>query len=251
MAESGISVEKTAVVTGASRGIGRACALALAGRGYSLALCCREKTEMLEKVKEETLEAGAPRVLTARADLAVYEEGRRFCQQILGEFGHADVLVNNAGISIVGLFQDLTPRDWRRILDTNVGSVYTMCHELLPSMIHRKSGRIINISSVWGNVGGSCEAAYSATKGAVNSLTRALGKELAPSGISVNAIACGAVDTDMNAVFGKEALRELAEEIPAGRLCRPEEVAEAVLSLLTAPGYLTGQVITLDGGWLS
>lgn len=244
-------VEKTAVVTGASRGIGRAIALALAGRGYSLALCCKNSTDKLEEVRKKALAAGAPRILAVKADLSVYEESAGFCADILSEFGHTDVLVNNAGISIVGLFQDMTPQEWDRMMATNAGSVYTMCHELLPSMIHRKSGRIINISSVWGNVGGSCEAAYSAAKGAVNSLTKALGKELAPSGISVNAIACGAVDTDMNAVFGEEALKELAEEIPAGRLARPEEVAQMVLALLDAPDYLTGQIITLDGGWLS
>ncbi|MCH4031330.1 MAG: SDR family NAD(P)-dependent oxidoreductase [Lachnospiraceae bacterium] len=250
MAEEISAVEKTAVVTGASRGIGKAVALALAKEGYALGLCCRENIQKLNEVKEKALAAGSPRVLACRADLSDYEEGSAFAGDVLDAFGQADVLVNNAGISIVGLFQDLSPQEWRRITDTNIGSVYTMCHALLPSMIHRKAGRIINISSVWGNVGGSCEVAYSATKGAVNALTKALGKELAPSGIAVNAIACGAVDTEMNAVFGEEALRELAEEIPAGRMCRPEEVAQAVLALIQAPAYLTGQVITLDGGWI-
>ena len=244
MAEEINAVEKTAVVTGASRGIGKAVALALAKEGYSLGLCCREHIQKLNNVKEKALAAGSPRVLACRADLSDYEEGSAFAREVLEAFGQADVLVNNAGISIVGLFQDLSPQEWRRITDTNIGSVYTMCHALLPS------GRIINISSVWGNVGGSCEVAYSATKGAVNALTKALGKELAPSGIAVNAIACGAVDTEMNAVFGEEALRGLAEEIPAGRMCRPEEVAQAVLALIQAPAYLTGQVITLDGGWI-
>lgn len=249
MSEEKSAVEKTAVVTGASRGIGKAVALALAGQGYSLGLCCRENMQKLKEVEEAALRAGAPRVLARKADVSVYEEGTGFAKAVLREFGHADVLVNNAGMSIVGLFQDLTPQEWRKITDTNTGSVYTMCHALLPSMIYRKSGRIINISSVWGNVGGSCEVAYSATKGAVNALTKALGKELAPSGIAVNAIACGAIDTQMNAVFGQEALESLASEIPSGRMGRPEEVAQAVLSLLAAPLYLTGQVITLDGGW--
>ena len=241
--------QKTAVITGASRGIGRAVALALAEQGYCLGLCCRKDIRKLREVESRALDAGAPKVLVRQADMSVYEEGTEFAEAVLREFGHADVLVNNAGMSIVGLFQDLTPQDWRKITDTNIGSVYTMCHALLPSMIHRKAGRIINISSVWGSVGGSCEVAYSATKGAVNALTRALGKELAPSGIAVNAIACGAIDTQMNAVFGKEALDGLAQEIPAGRMGRPEEVADTVLALLEAPLYLTGQVITLDGGW--
>lgn len=249
---AGVQTEpKIAVVTGASRGIGRAIALALAENGYSLAICCRTQMTRLQETKKEALKKGAPTVLTRQVDVSVYEECAGFCQEILQQYGHVDVLVNNAGISLVELFQDLTPTEWNKIVSTNIGSVYSMIHELLPSMIHRKTGRILNISSVWGNVGGSCETAYSATKGAVNALTKALGKELAPSGIAVNALACGAINTEMNSCFGPDALKELAEEIPAGRLAAPEEVAQAALLLLKADPYLTGQVVTFDGGWLS
>ena len=134
-------------------------------------------------------------------------------------------------------------------MDTNVGSVYNCCHFAIPHMVHEKCGKIINISSVWGIAGASCEAAYSASKGAVNALTRALAKELAPSNIQVNAIACGVIDTAMNHCFSPEEMNALREEIPADRLGQPEEVAKLVLQLIQAPTYLTGQILTLDGGW--
>ena len=171
-------------------------------------------------------------------------------QDILDHFGRIDVLVNNAGIAHVGLFQDMTPGEWRNVLGTNLDSVYNCCHAVLPGMILRHSGRIINISSVWGVSGASCEVAYSASKGGMNALTRALAKELAPSGIAVNAIACGAIDTDMNSCFTDEEKADIAAEIPAGRFGRPEEVADLALSLAEGTDYLTGQVINLDGGWI-
>ena len=170
--------------------------------------------------------------------------------ETLKTFGQLDVLVNNAGISYIGLLTDMNTEDWTRIVTTNLTSVFLTCRSAVPSMISRKQGKIINISSVWGNVGAACEVAYSATKGGINSFTRALGKELAPSNIQVNAIACGVIDTDMNRCFSEEDRESLINEIPAGRMGTAGEVAELVLSLCQGNHYLNGQILTLDGGWI-
>lgn len=161
-----------------------------------------------------------------------------------------DVIVNNAGISYVGLLTDMSLSDWNHIMNVNLTAAFLVCQKLLPSMIHRHSGKIINISSVWGNVGASMEVAYSTTKGGMNSFTKALAKEVAPSGIQVNAIACGLIDTDMNACFSEEDLNAVVAEIPADRIGKPEEAAALCLQLAHAPDYLTGQIISLDGGWI-
>lgn len=166
------------------------------------------------------------------------------------QFGHIDVLVNNAGISYVGLLTDMSEEDWNRVISSNLTSVFNCCSLAIPEMVRKKSGKIINISSVWGNVGASCEVAYSASKGGMNAFTKALAKELAPSNIQVNAIACGAIDTEMNSLLTDEELSELKNEIPAGRLGRAEEVADLVYQLSRDNTYLTGQIIGLDGGWI-
>ena len=176
-----------------------------------------------------------------------------FVEQAFGEiqkkFGMADILINNAGISHVGLLTDMSLEEWNRVLQVNLTSMFCCCKHAIPPMVHEKSGRILNISSVWGNVGASCEVAYSASKGGVNGFTRALAKELGPSGITVNAIACGVIDTRMNRCFSEDERRQISEEIPVGRFGLPQEAASLALSLVNAPDYLTGQVITLDGGW--
>ena len=160
-----------------------------------------------------------------------------------------DVLVNNAGISYVGLLHEMSPEEWRNVLSTNLDSCFYACKGAIPLMLQRHAGKIINVSSVWGNVGASMEVAYSASKGGVNAFTKALAKELAPSNIQVNAIACGVIDTSMNACFSAEDMEALRAEIPADRIGDPGEVAALALQLAKAPAYLTGQIITLDGGW--
>ena len=165
------------------------------------------------------------------------------------QYGGLDVLINNAGISYIGLLQDMTSGDWDRILRTNLTSVFNCCKLAIPMMLSAGRGKIVNISSVWGNVGASCEVAYSATKGGINAFTKALAKELAPSNIQVNAVACGAIDTEMNQWLEEDDLIALVEEIPTGRLGRAEEVADLVYHLGYKNAYLTGQVIGLDGGW--
>ncbi len=239
---------KTALITGASRGIGKAVALRLAREGFRLALCARNEAPLLE-TRKELLALGVP-CLAVAADVSDPAACRRLFDEAGAAFGSVDILVNNAGISHIGLLQDMSDDQWDALIGANLSSVFYCCRLAIPSMVAAKSGRILNISSVWGSAGASCEAAYSASKGGVNALTRALAKELAPSGIQVNALACGAIDTDMNRFLSKEDRTALTEEIPAGRLGTPEEAAETAWKLLSAPDYLTGQIVTLDGGWI-
>ena len=239
---------KTALITGASRGIGKAVALRLAREGFRLALCARNEAPLLE-TRKELLALGVP-CLAVAADVSDPAACRRLFDEAGAAFGSVNILVNNAGISHIGLLQDMSDDQWDALIGANLSSVFYCCRLAIPSMLAAKSGRILNISSVWGSAGASCEAAYSASKGGVNALTRALAKELAPSGIQVNALACGAIDTDMNRFLSKEDRAALTEEIPAGRLGTPEEAAETAWKLLSAPDYLTGQIVTLDGGWI-
>ncbi len=241
-------MRNVAVITGASRGIGRAAALLFAENGADLALCCRANSDLLTEVKDEAEKRGAS-CLTFTGDLGDPAVCRSFFSEVTSSFSRVDCLINNAGISFTGLFQDMTPDEWRRIWDSNVSSVFYCCQQALPIMLKQGGGRIVNVSSVWGAVGGSCEAAYSATKGAVNSLTKALARELAPSHICVNAAAFGAIDTDMNARLSSEERAALEEEISLGRMGTPQEAAALLWQLATAPEYLTGQIVTMDGAW--
>lgn len=242
---------KTALVTGASRGIGRAIAVKLAQNGLNVVITCKSDVAGLNETFDMITATGAKcmKIISDCGDYAAVAE--MFSKiKASADFDMPSILVNNAGISIVGLFQDMSPIEWQNIISSNLTSVYNCCHFALPSMIQAQAGRIINISSVWGSVGASCEVAYSATKGAINSLTRALAKEVAPSHITVNALACGAIDTTMNGHLSAEEKAELAEEIPVGRFGEPEEVAETVWMLCNSPEYLTGQIIGIDGAWI-
>lgn len=237
---------KKALVTGASRGIGAAIATALAQEGYDLYLTCHHNMELLEELAchlENTCQVSCKCYA-----FPVYVE--KAMQDMFREIPYLDVLVNNVGISYIGLLTDMTYEEWQQVLRTNLDSCFLTSRNALPGMIHRKKGKIINISSVWGNVGASMEVAYSASKGGVNSFTKALAKELGPSNIQVNAIACGVIDTDMNKCFSEEERQELIAEIPADRMGKTQEVAQLVVQLCTGNEYLTGQIITLDGGWI-
>lgn len=242
-------MKKTALVTGASRGIGQAIAFTLAAHGYDLAVCCSSNPGQLLPVQQAASAAGV-RCLPFQADVSKSQDCVRMFEAIEKSLGGVDLLVNNAGISKIGLLQDMPFEEWERLISVNLSSVFYCCKLAIPGMVRKKQGTIINISSVWGVCGASCEAAYSASKGGVNALTMALAKELAPSGIQVNAIACGAIDTDMNRFLGLEERDALLEEIPAGRMGTPEEAAQLVLQLAQSPPYLTGQIIRLDGGWI-
>ena len=237
---------KKALVTGAARGIGRAVAEELAGQGFDLLLTCLHSIDELNAFCLYLDEKYDIACTSFQGDMGDYETVNRLFESVSG----LDVLVNNAGISYIGLLSDMSAEEWRRVMATNLDSCFYTCRNAIPLMVHAKQGRIINISSVWGQAGASMETAYSASKGAVNSFTKALAKELAPSNIQVNAVACGVIDTDMNRCFAKEEMDALIEEIPADRIGTPEEVASLVGQLLIAPAYMTGQIITIDGGWL-
>ena len=241
--------KKVALVTGASRGIGKATAVKFAGEGYHVIINCAHRQQELLQAQEEILRYNV--TCTAfLGDVGDFDVCQELFDRIRQQYGSLDVLVNNAGISYVGLLQNMAPSDWEYVLRTYLTSVFNCCKLAVPIMLSAGKGKIINISSVWGNVGASCEAAYSASKGGVNSFTKALAKELAPSNIQVNAIACGAIDTEMNRWMDDDERSRLIEEIPAGRLGHASEVAELVCQLSTENSYLTGQVISLDGGWI-
>lgn len=240
---------KNLLVTGASRGIGKAIALRFAREGWQVAITCRQKKDQLLETAGEIERAGG-RCLPFVGDMGRMADCRQLFDQIESTFGGLDMLVNNAGISYVGLLQDMTEEEWDRLISADLSSVFYCSKLAIPSMIRRQQGRILNISSVWGVCGASCEAAYSAAKGGVNAFTQALAKELAPSGIAVNALACGAIDTDMNRWMEPEERQALLDEIPAGRMGTPEEAADMAFRLAEAPVYLTGQIIRLDGGWI-
>ena len=241
---------KTILITGASHGIGKAIAARFASEGFSLVLNCKHDIESLQDYAARLHQSCGVQTLVIPGDIGDHDFVCEMFTQIQDAFDGVDVLVNNAGISHIGLLTDLSIDDWNRVIATNLTSVFSCCHEAIPYMVRRKSGCIINISSVWGNVGASCEVAYSASKGGVNSFTKALAKELAPSHIRVNAIAFGAIDTEMNHFLSEDERQSLIDEIPACRMGTPKEAARLVWMTANAPQYLTGQIITMDGGWI-
>lgn len=238
-------MRRTAFITGASRGIGKAIATALAAHDYDLYLVCRHSDEQLYRLKNELEKNFLINVTCFVGDVGSYD----FVQTCFSEIDRLDVLVNNAGVSYIGLVSEMTVADWDCIINTNLSSAFYTSKCAIPGMVREKSGKIINISSVWGNVGASMEVAYSASKGGMNAFTKALAKELAPSNIQVNAIACGVIDTDMNKRFSMEDIEILKGEIPADRMGTIDEVAGLVVQIINSPAYLTGQIINLDGGW--
>ena len=240
---------KTVFITGASRGIGKAIALEFAKNGWNLALCCQNQKDSLLQVKKECESLGCS-CLIDLCDVSNPTQVSECICRILDEFGTIHCLINNDGISYTGLLTDMELQEWENIISTNLSSCYYTCKCIIPEMIHLKQGTIINISSVWGEHGGSCEVAYSASKGGMNAFTKALAKELAPSGITVNAIAFGFIDTEMNQQYSDDEKQAHFEEIPAGRPGSTDEAAKIVYQVSTSPSYLTGQIITMDGGWL-
>lgn len=241
---------KVACITGSSRGIGKAIALCFAKDGYDIVLNCKSSISQMNKLKVEIETTYSVRCMGICADVSIPEQVTQMFQTIASEFGEIDVLISNAGISFFGLVSDMTSLEWQNVINTNLSSAFYCCKQVIPSMVARKSGRILMISSIWGNCGASYEAAYSAAKGGLNAFTKALAKELAPSGIPVNAIACGVIDTEMNSHLTAEEMQALTDEIPACRLGTPKEVGQLTLLLSKAPEYLTGQIITMDGGLL-
>ena len=239
---------KTALVTGSSRGIGAACAAALARAGWAVCINCVERTDKAAALAALLRDEGC-NVIWHQADVSSAEAVNEMVARTEKELGRIDLLVNNAGIAKQEQFQDIAPETWKRLFDVNLGGCFNTVKAVLPGMLHEHSGCIINMSSIWGSHGGSCEVAYSSTKHAIVGFTRSLAAELAPSGIRVNCIAPGVINTDMVQVLGQDTLDYLAREtVPLGRLGRPEEIANAVLYLASAE-YTTGQILTVDGGF--
>jgi 3-oxoacyl-[acyl-carrier protein] reductase len=240
---------KTVWITGASRGIGRACAKAFAQAGYQVAIHY-EKNEAAARSLEQEL-SPLTNVLVLQGDVADGQRVKEMAREIEAQLGFVDVLINNAGISLEGLFTDVTEKQWDRMFDVNVKGCYHCTQAVLPTMIREHKGCILNISSMWGVTGASCEVVYSATKAAIIGLTKALAKEVGPSGITVNCIAPGVIDTDMNRCFDEETMEGLKEETPLMRLGTGEDIARAALFLAGEGGsFITGQVLGVNGGFL-
>ena len=243
-------MKKVALITGSSRGIGRAEAIKLAHDGYAVCINCVEREDKAQEAVEQLVNGGCE-AMWYKADVADAAAVKQMVTEVEKTLGAVTLLVNNAGIAKQCLFQDMTEDYWKRIFDVNLNGAFNTIQAVLPHMLHEHSGCIINTSSIWGQHGASCEVAYSATKHAIIGLTRSLAQELAPTNIRVNCVAPGVIDTDMVQVLGEETLAALAEDTPAGRLGRPEDIA-AVVSFLAsdAASFITGQVITSDGGFI-
>ncbi|MBR3641416.1 MAG: 3-oxoacyl-ACP reductase FabG [Oscillibacter sp.] len=240
---------KTALVTGASRGIGAAIAEELARRGWAVGLNYRESRASAEALAER-LRAEGFSALALCADVSDAAAVERMVETLGRELSAPDLLVNNAGVSYHGVFQNMTDAEWERCFAVNVGGARNAIRAVLPHMLTEKRGSVVNVASIWGLRGASCEVAYSCTKAALVALTRSLALELAPSGIRVNCVAPGVIDTDMMRALGEDVARSLAEQTPLGRLGTPRDVARAVAFLAGEDAaFLTGQVLTADGGF--
>ena len=243
-------MEKIALVTGASRGIGRAIAANLARSGWAVCINYKERQDCAQSLCDALTGEGC-RAMIYQADIRDRAQVDAMAAAVRRELGDISLLVNNAGISRQGLFQDMDSDTWRDMFATNVDGAYHACQAVLPAMIREHQGCIVNISSMWGLRGASCEVAYACTKAAIIGLTRSLAMELAPSGIRVNAVAPGVIQTDMLKEVGLDILPQLQEETPLGRLGTPEDIAHAVAFFADErSSFITGQVLSSDGGYI-
>ncbi len=242
--------QKTVLITGAGRGIGAAAARVFAAAGYAVAVHYHTSEEAALALVQELADAGCT-AIAVQADISDPEQVKRMVDNVLDNFCQLDILICNAGQAWTGLLCDMSDQDWRTLMGADLDGVFYCCRAVYHHMVARKSGRILTVSSMWGRSGASCEAAYSAAKAGVIGLTQALARELGPSGITVNCVAPGVIDTQMNAHLGAGALQELADETPLGRLGTPEDVANTLLFLASPQAaFLTGQVVGVDGGFL-
>ena len=243
--------QKVALVTGSSRGIGRAVAARLAHDGYAVGVNYYERRDKADELVSQLTAEGC-RALAVQADVSKRTEVDAMVHTIKAAFGPVTLLVNNAGVAGQALFQDVTDELWDRYFAVNLNGARNTIQAVLPHMLHEKSGAIVNISSIWGQHGASCEVTYSCTKHAIIGLTRSLAMELAPSHIRVNCVAPGVIDTEMVQVLGAETLRELAEQTPLGRLGTPQDIANAVAFLASEQAsFITGQILTVDGAFVN
>lgn len=241
-------MERIAIVTGASRGIGREIAKCLARENIKVIANYNKSEEKAIELKEE-LKKENIEIDIVKADVSKRVDAKKLVNYAIERYGKIDILINNAGISEYKIFTDETDEDWNRVINTNLYSAFAMSQEVIPNMVHNKSGCIINISSIWGMVGSSLEVLYSISKAGMDGLTKALAKELGPSNIRVNSVAPGAIDTDMNADLSEAELKELEEDTPLGRIGKPEDIAKCV-KWLVGDTFTTGQVISINGGWV-
>ena len=240
----------TVLVTGSSRGIGKAIAARFLRDGHCVALNGTGQGGALWETEKE-LAAINPNVAAFAGDMSNYNSAVRVMDAASARFGAIDVLVNNAGLAAAGLFADMQPIEWQRLMDVNIGALLNASHIAARDMARRHSGVIINISSIWGVSGASCEAVYAMTKGAVNAFTKSLGKELGPCGVRVNAIACGMIDTEMNARLTDEEKEAFLNDVPLSRMGSVAEIADVASFLASADAsYMTAQVLVVDGGVL-
>lgn len=235
--------QKVAIVTGASRGIGRAIAKSLANKDYIVIANYNKSEKEAIELKNEF-----NNIDIFKADVSKRDEVKNLVEYTLNKYGKIDVLVNNAGIDNEKLFQDITDEDWQNVINTNLYSVFCVTQEVVNNMIHNKSGCIINISSIWGQIGASCECIYSASKAGIDGITKSLAKELGPSNIRVNSIAPGFIDTDMNKKYKTSEINDIKSETPLQKIGKPEDIAKCV-NWLVEDEFTTGQIISINGGW--
>lgn len=241
-------MNKVVIVTGASRGIGRNIATTLAKKGY-IVIANYNKSENKAIELQQNLEKENIKIDIFKADVSNRDEVKKLVQFVINKYKKIDCVINNAGIDQVKMFLDITDADWNNMISNNLNSVFYMCQEVLPYMIHEKNGVIINISSIWGVTGASCESHYAVSKAGVDALTKSLAKEMGPSNIRINSIAPGFIDTEMNNNLNEEEKQEIKEEIPLQKIGKVEDVSRTV-EWIVEDEYITGQVISVNGGWL-
>ena len=232
------------LITGASRGIGREIAKSLANQGNKVIANFNKSLEQAQNLQEEN-----QNIEIYKADVSIRQEVKQMVQDIINKYGKIDVLINNAGICESKIFTDVTDENWQKIINTNLYSAFCTTQEVVPNMIYNKKGCIINISSIWGMVGASCETIYSITKAGMDAMTKSLAKELGPSNIRVNSIAPGIIDTDMNKNFSQEEINQIKQEIPLQQIGKSLDIAKCVQWLIDDK-YTTGQIISINGGWV-
>lgn len=241
---------KTVIVTGGAKGIGEAISRALAKDGYFVALCYNSSQNKAESIKNEINSHGG-KCEVFKCDVSDSSQVKKMYRDVVNSFGEPYALVNNAGVAEQKLFTDITDEDWQRMIGTDLSGTFYCCREVLPSMINNKNGKIVNIASMWGEVGASMEVHYSAAKAGVIGLTKALAKEVGLSGITVNTVSPGVIMTDMMSKFSSDDINALKDETPLDKLGTPENVADAVLFLLSEKAdFITGQVLSVNGGFV-
>lgn len=241
-------MNKIVIVTGASRGIGREIAKELAIKGYTVVANYNKSESKIKELQKELSKKNV-NIDIFKADISKRSETKELVKYVLEKYNKIDILINNAGISQIKEFTQITDEDWNNMINTNLDSVFYMTQEVVENMIHNKNGCIINMSSIWGQVGASCESHYSVSKAGIDALTKSLAKELGPSNIRVNSIAPGMIDTDMNKEFNKEEIKAIEEEIPLQRIGKVKDIAKCV-EWIIEDEYMTGQIISINGGWI-